>query len=89
MDYGKLNVGGYADGALDAASLQRSFINRVFGWMTAGLAVTGGVAYFAAVKYGDFIVANRGLFFILMIAEFLLVIGLSAAIRSIAPAAVI
>lgn len=69
----------------DAAAIQRSFINRVYGWMTAGLAITGVMAYYIAGRWGAFAFQNRGLFYILLLAEVLLVMGLSAAVRKISP----
>jgi len=65
--------------------LQAAFINRVFGWMTAGLAVTGLVAWYLSACHADLIIKmGRGMMLILLL-EFLIVIGLSSAIRSISP----
>ena len=71
---------------IDAATIQRSFINRVYGWMTAGLAITGVTAHYVSSRFGAFAFQNRGLFYILLLAEVLLVIGLSAAVKKISPA---
>ena len=71
----------------DAVAIQRSFINRVYGWMTAGLAITGLTALYVAGRWGAFAIQNRGLFYILLLAEVLLVVGLSSAIKSISPLA--
>ena len=71
----------------DSTSLriQAEFINRVFGWMTAGLAVTGLIAwYLAAYHTGAIIRMGRGAWLLLLL-EFALVTGLSAAIRTIPP----
>ena len=76
---------GYAGS--DAVALQRGFINRVFGWMTGGLAITGAVACLVAVRFGNFVATNPKMFFVLLIAELLLVFSLSAAIRRISPTA--
>ena len=34
-----------------AVALQNAFVNRVFGWMTAGLALTGFIAYYLSANY--------------------------------------
>ena len=70
----------------DAVAIQRSFINGVFFWMTAGLTVTGASAWYTAAKYGALVLGNSSVFYILLIAEVLLAMGLSAAIRVISPA---
>ena len=70
----------------DVTIIQRAFINRVFFWMTAGLAATGFTAWYVAGKYGAVILENRGVFYALLIAEVLLVVGLSAAIKVLDPA---
>ena len=67
------------------AELQNAFVNRVFGWMTMGLAITGGISYYLGNYHGEFIVNNSGIFIFLLIIEFLLVLGLSAAISKISP----
>lgn len=71
--------------AADVVQIQNSFVNRVFGWMTLGLAVTALVSYYLAANHSTFIFERQGLFLILMLAEIALVIGLSAAIRRISP----
>ena len=55
--------------------------------MTAGLAITGFTALYVAGRWGAFAIQNRGLFYILLLAEVLLVVGLSSAIKSISPLA--
>ncbi len=69
----------------DAVQLQSTFINRVFGWMTLGLGVTGLVSYYLAANHTAFIVEKQGMFLILMLVEVALVIGLTSAIRRISP----
>ena len=66
----------------NAAMSQNSFINRVFGWMTAGLALSGVVAYAVAQNVDLFIKVQKGMI-VIFILELVVVIGLSAALRSI------
>jgi len=70
-----------------AVQLQNAFVNRVFGWMTIGLALTGFVAYFIAQNAAMWIVKYPGAYLVLALAELGLVIGLTAAIRRISAAA--
>lgn len=78
-------------GAADIASpvaLQNAFINRVYGWMCAALALTGGVAWFSAQNPALIrFIFERGFFWVLIIATFLLVVGLSAMINRISASA--
>jgi FtsH-binding integral membrane protein len=66
--------------AEDAARIQAQFFAQVYGWMAAGLAITGGVALFAAGSPSvmEFIFGNRLVFFGLIIAE-LVVVGFMSA----------
>ena len=68
--------------AEDAARIQGQFFAQVYGWMAAGLALTGGVAMFAAASptLMSFIFGNRFVFFGLIIAELVVVGFLSARI---------
>ncbi len=68
--------------AEDAARIQGQFFAQVYGWMAAGLALTGGVAMFAAASptLMSFIFGNRLVFFGLIIAELVVVGFLSARI---------
>jgi FtsH-binding integral membrane protein len=68
--------------AEDAARIQGQFFAQVYGWMAAGLALTGGVAMFAAASpmLMSFIFGNRFVFFGLIIAELAVVGFLSARI---------
>src|SRR5262252_3151695 len=72
----------------DAAS-ERAYLTRVYGWMTAALAVTGIVAMLTASNEAAmrFIFANRGVFYGLLIGEVLLVIVLAAAVHKMSAAA--
>lgn len=67
----------YATGVIDA---ERTFIASVYRWMALGLLVTAGVAFFVASTPAllEVVVLNRWVFYGLMIAEFGLVIALSA-----------
>lgn len=73
-------------GARSFAQIQASFINRVFGWMTLGLAITGIVSVYLATQCGDAVIKYRGLYPVLLIAEVLLVLGLSFLIKRISSA---
>lgn len=66
-----------------AVALQNAFVNRVFGWMTAGLALTGFIAYYISAKYGSLIFQHRGLYIVLILLELAVVMGLSFAINKI------
>lgn len=65
-----------------------AFLRSVYGWMSAGLAITAMVAYFVASSPQIVlaIATNRVLFFGIIIAQLGLVIGLSARAHKIAPA---
>jgi len=80
----------YSDGNNDAyvesreaASVQASFVAKVYGWMCFALCITGIVAYLVATNHQlvNAIFGNRLLLFGLFGAEFLIVIGLSMAIN--------
>ncbi|MDD3885908.1 MAG: Bax inhibitor-1/YccA family protein [Victivallaceae bacterium] len=70
-----------------SAAVGISFVNRVFMWMAVGLGVTAAVSWFVARNFTEQIIAARGVFIVLLIAEVLLVIGLTAAINRISAAA--
>jgi uncharacterized protein len=78
-------------GALNDVSRVSAFLRRVYGWMFAGLALTGIVA--AGMASNPALVAgfaqNRMFFFGLMIAELGLVVYLSARVLKMSPAAAI
>ena len=81
---------GYNDFALrvaESARIENSFVNRVFGWMTVGLAVTGGVAYYVAENHAALLIEHSSLFLLLLVLQLVMVFGLSAAIDRIPPAA--
>ncbi len=78
-------------GALGDVSRVSAFLRRVYGWMFAGLALTGLVA--AGMASNPALVVafaqNRMLFFGLVIAELGLVVYLSARVLKMSPAAAI
>ena len=67
----------------DAARIQNAFINRVYTWMSTGLAVTGGIAWYLGTQNVEFILRNANWFFPLMVVEVLLVIALGWMINKI------
>lgn len=70
-----------------AEVLTQSFIQRVYQWMAAGLALTGFIAYWASGN-GDLMrTLSGGLFIVLVIAELGLVFWLSSQAMKISPAA--
>jgi FtsH-binding integral membrane protein len=73
----------------DRSAAAQGFITRVYGWMSAGLALTAFIAYLTASSPAmiQFIFANRGVFWGLFIVELLIVVGLSGFINKISPAA--
>lgn len=68
--------------AEDAARIQAQFFAQVYGWMAVGLALTGGMALFAASSPAlqQFIFGSRFTFFGLIILELVIVGFLSARI---------
>ncbi len=71
------------------AAESRSFITKVFGWMGAGLALTGWISWMVGSNPAliGFLLENRVLFYGLIIGEFALVVALSGWARSMTPAA--
>jgi len=65
-----------------------AFLRSVYGWMCAGLAITAGTAWFVAQTPGlvQAIATNRLAFWALIIAQFGIVIFLSARVQRLAPA---
>lgn len=61
----------------DRQALSRVFMNHVFGWMTAGLALSGLVAWLVMSNQAAWDLAS-GLFLPLIIGELVLVLALSA-----------
>lgn len=63
----------------EIAKMQQAFLNKVYTWMVAGLAITASVAYYTLESGLVYSVANYTLF--LVIATFGLVFALSGAIN--------
>ena len=62
--------------------LARVFMNHVFGWMAAGLAVSGALAWYVMSSEAAWEMAS-GLFLPLIIGELVLVLGLSATLHKL------
>lgn len=64
------------------------FISRTYGWMFLGLALTGFVSYFMASSEltAQMMAEHRGIFMVALIAEFALVMVLSAAFQKLSAA---
>ena len=67
-------------------ALARVFMNHVFGWMAAGLALSGVVAWYVLSSEAAYNTA-QGWFFPLIIGELVLVLGLSATLHKLSAAA--
>ena len=68
------------------AAVQNSFINRVFGWMSVGLAVTGVTAWYVANHFAQQIATMGAMWIVLLLLEFGVVIALTAAINKLSAA---
>jgi FtsH-binding integral membrane protein len=77
-----------AIGVAQADARVAAFLRSVYGWMCLGLAVTAGTAWFVAGTPGlvQAIASNRLAFWALLIAQFGIVIYLSARVQRLAPA---
>ena len=84
MDYKELNFQGIpAERQWDVSAAFPVLMRKVYVWMTMALVITGFTAYGVATSPGILLAisTNRILFWGLVIAEFALVIGVSAAIN--------
>lgn len=86
-------------GEAETAASARTFLNRVYNWMSAGLALTGGVAYWvfrqmmanqpvrdlSGAVSGGSVFWSPGLMLALIVAELALVFWLSFGIRKMRP----
>src|SRR5579863_5330710 len=63
---------------------ERHFMTQVFGWMCAGLAITGGVAAWVASTpaVAQIVIQNRLVFFGLIIFQLILVFRLARVVQS-------
>ena len=78
------NYGNYVQANYeDMAKIQSAFINRVYSWMSIGLAVTGIIAWYLGTKNVEFILKNANLFLPLLVVEVLLVMALGWMINKI------
>ena len=70
-------------------ALRNGLMSRVYAWMTAGLLVTAAVASFVfnSTALSSLIFGNPLIFFGLFIVEIIAVVGLSAGINRLSPAA--
>ncbi len=71
-------------GSSNQQIIQARFMNRTYGWMFFGLLLTAGVSLAIASSESAvrFILENKWVFFGVMIAELIVVVGLSAAHKS-------
>lgn len=67
----------------DMARAQSAFINRVYAWMTCGLAATGSVAWYLGTQKIEFMLKHQNLVLPLIVVEVLLVIALGGLINKI------
>lgn len=70
---------------------ERNIILNVYAWMTGGLALTGVISYLvsSSSSFMRFIFATPGVFFVLIIAELLLVFTISARIQTMSTSAAV
>ncbi len=73
------------ENALEFEKSQQSFMQRVYQWMSIGLALTGLVAIFVASNPALLQALSGGIFFLLVIVELGLVFWLSSQIMKISP----
>jgi len=73
-------------GSWSADERVTAFLRGVYGWMGAGLAVTAATAWFIASSPAaiQMVVGNRGLMWILLIAQLGIVVALSARVQQMA-----
>ncbi len=86
MDYEELNFQGITnDRQWDVSAAFPVLMRKVYVWMTLALAITGFTAYAVATTPSimQAIFGNKVLFWVLVIAEFVLVFGVSAAINKL------
>ena len=76
------------DQSFSSAGVQ-SFMQRVYQWMAAGLALTGLIAFWASTNMGLMKALSGGGFFVLILVELGLVFWLSASITKISPQAAV
>ena len=67
----------------DFARIQSAFVNRVYSWMSVGLAVTGAIAWYLGTQKVELIFKHVNMFMPLMVVEVLLVMALGWMINKI------
>ncbi len=79
--YSSLDVGSRSE-------VQAGFMTRVYQWMSIGILLTAGVSTYIGTneQLAMSIASNRGLFWVLIIAQFAVVLGLSAMINKMSSA---
>ena len=75
------SVSGAEPNTISEGRVLNSFINRVFGWMFAGLAATGAISWYLGTYQAEKVMQYRSFYWLLVLAEFGVVIALSAGIR--------
>ena len=85
MDYQELNYQSVAAREAQVAAAFPALMRKVYVWMTLALAITGFTAYYVATNETiiTLIFGNRAVFWGLIIAEFAIVIGVTAAINKL------
>jgi uncharacterized protein len=74
------------DTTITIAKTQQAFLTKVYSWMMSGLLITGATSYLVLNTESFGFLQNGGIFMILIVAEFALVIALSAAINKMSKA---
>ena len=70
----------------DMVRAQSAFVNRVYTWMSIGLALTGFIAWFLGERNIEFVIKHQQWFLPLIVVEVLLVLAMSWMINKISPA---
>ena len=84
-----MNQPSFGSSDFSSSTALQGFMQRVYQWMAAGLALTGFVALMAASNMGLMRALAGGGFLVLMLAELGLVFWLSASISKISPTAAV
>ena len=85
MDYKDLSTSILRERQLETSAAFPVLMRKVYLWMTFALLITGFTAYYVASSEAILytIIANQGIFWGLVIAEFVLIFALSAAINKL------
>lgn len=79
--YTSVRESGFEASVPSGGTLINSFINRVFSWMFAGLAVTGGISWYLGTFWTAKVLEYHKAYWLLALAEVVVVIALSAGVR--------